>query len=78
MAADNDSAGTPIRHTAVTEGARPEHGALALREYGLLAPMGAAVDQDDTGDQGSKDGHEATRWTSDQARRETEEGGETW
>ena len=36
-AADKVSAGTLTRHTAGTDGARPEHSALARRKYGLLA-----------------------------------------
>ena len=52
--------GTPTRHTAGTDGARPKHGALARREYGLLAPKGMEVDPADTGDSGSEEIHEAT------------------
>ena len=77
MAADTDSLGTPTRHTAGTDGARPKHGALARREYGLLAPTGTAVNTAAAGDQGSRDGHKATRGTANQARRETGEGGGT-
>ena len=69
-AADNNSAETPPRHTAGTNSARPEHGALARREYGLLAPMGAVVDLAAMGDQGSEDGHEATMGTAGQTRQE--------
>ena len=76
-AADNGSVGNPIRHTAVTEGARPENGALARPEYGLLTLTVSAVNPDDVGDLGSENGHEATRGTCDQARRETEEGDKT-
>ena len=76
-AAVGDSVGTPTRHTAGTAGARPEHNALARREYHLLAPTGTSVDLADAGDQASKDSHEATRGTNDQARRETEEGDKT-
>ena len=39
MAADNGSAENPLRNTAGTDSARPEHGALARPKYGLLAPM---------------------------------------
>ena len=77
MAEENNSMGNPIRHTASTDSVRPEHGALARREYGLLAPTETAVDTVDVGNQGIGDGHEATRGTADQARRETEEGDET-
>ena len=55
--ADSDSAGTLLRNTSGTNGARPEHGALAHHEYGLLAPTGLAVYPAATGDQGSWDGH---------------------
>ena len=77
LAADNGSAGTPTRHTSGTDVARPEHGALARREYGLLVPTGAAVDPADAGDLGSEDGPESTRGAAGKARRETEEGGKT-
>ena len=73
-AAEIDSAGTLIKHTAGTEGARPEHGVLPCCEYGLLAPTGLVVNPAATGNQGSVDGHEATRGTADQVRRETEAG----
>ena len=59
-AADDGSAGTPSSHTAGTGGARPEHGALVCREYGLLAPAGMVVDPADAGDTGSEAGHGAT------------------
>ena len=65
--ADTNSAGTLPRHTAGTNGARPKHGALVRHEYGLLALTGTAVDPADAGDQGSGDGHEDTRGTSDQS-----------
>ena len=77
MTADNGSAGTLTRHTASTDGARPKHGGLVRREYGLLAPTGTAVDMDDTGDLGSEDGHEAIRGLDGKDKGETEEGGET-
>ena len=77
MAAVEDSAGTLIRHTAGTDGARPEHGTLAHREYRLLAPTGTAVNPSDAGDRGSKYGHDTTRGAANQAWRETEEGGDT-
>ena len=76
-AADNGSSGTPTRHTSGTDVARPEHGALARREYGLLSPTGMAVDPADAGELGNKDGHESTRGTAGHYRRETEEGDET-
>ena len=41
--AETDRMGTLPRHTAGTDGARPEHGALACRKYGLLALTGTAV-----------------------------------
>ena len=55
---DTNSAGTPPRHTAGTNGARNEHGVLARRKYGLLAPPGTAVNPSDAGDQESRDGHD--------------------
>ena len=73
----NGSAGTPTRHTSGTDGARTKHVALPHRKYGLLAPIGTAVDPDDAGDLGSKYSHEATGGTAGQDRKETEEGGET-
>ena len=76
-ATDNDSAGTLLMHIAGTDGARPNHGAIAHCKYGLLALRGAAVDPAAAGDQGSRDGHEATRGTSDQVRKEMEEGDKT-
>ena len=48
-AADTNIAGTRPRNTAGTDGNRPEHGALARCEYGLLAPIGTAVDPSDQG-----------------------------
>ena len=75
--ADGNSAGTLLRNISGTNSARPNHGVLARREYGLLAPTGPAVDPAATGDQGSGDGHEATRGTVDQAQRETEAGDRT-
>ena len=61
MAADNGSAGTPIRHTARTDSARTKYGLLVRSNYGLLAPMGTVVNSVDTGDLGSVDGHGGTR-----------------
>ena len=59
-AADGISTGTPTRHTAGTDDARPDHGTLLRRKYGLLAPTGTAVDPSNAGEPGSTDGHEAT------------------
>ena len=58
--ADNGSAKNPPRHTAGTGSARPEHGALARRDYGLLAPAGMVVNQSNVGDTGSEAGHGGT------------------
>ena len=69
--ADNGSSGTPMRHTASTNGARPKHIALACREYGLLASMGMAVDPANTGYPWSKASHEATWEQAGQDGRET-------
>ena len=74
MAADRDSKGARIRHTAGTDGTRTEHCALVRREYGLLVMTGPTVNPAAAGDQGSGDGHEDTRGTSEHARRETEVG----
>ena len=71
MSADDGSVGTPTRHTAGTDGARPEHAPLACRKYGLLVPTGTTVDLADVGDPGIKAGHGAT---GDQDEREPEEG----
>ena len=68
------NAETLLRNTAGTDGARPKHGALARRKYGLLAPMGQAVDPVAAGNQVSGDGHEATRGTAKRAQRDTEAG----
>ena len=78
MAAENGSVGTLTRHSSVTNGIRPENGALACRKYGLLAPTGTAVNSVNTGNPGSEDGHEATGGLTGQDGRETEEGDETW
>ena len=77
-AADNDSVGTLIRHTASTDSARAKHGMPARRKYGLLEPIGTVVNPDEAGDQGSGDGHKSTREKDAQAWMDTEEGGETW
>ena len=74
MAADNDRAGTPPRHTVGTDGARPAHGTLVRREYGLLAPTGTTVDPADAGDSVSEAGHGVTGY---QDGREPEEGDKT-
>ena len=59
-AADDGSAETPPRNTAGTNSARPKHGTLARRKYGLLAPEGTAVDPADAGDLSSEAGYGAT------------------
>ena len=76
--ADNNSVGTPIRHTAGANGARTEHGALAHHKYGLMPLTGTEVESSDAGDQGYKDGHEATRGTANLAPRDTDKGDKTW
>ena len=43
------------RHTDNSNGARPKHGALARRKYGLLAPEDPAGDPAAAGTQGSRD-----------------------
>ena len=75
--ADDGSTGTPTRHNANTDGTRPEHGTLAHRENGLLAPTGTAVDPANTGDPGSEDRHETTGEHAGQDGRDTDEGDET-
>ena len=76
-AEDNCRAGTLTRHTVGTDGARPEHGALACREYGLLAPTVMVVNLANMGDPGSAYGHEAIGRLDGQAQRDTEDGDET-
>ena len=75
--AENNNMGTLLRHTTVTDGARPKHSALARREYSLLAPTGTVFNPAAARDQVSGDGHEAIRMTANQSRRETGEGGGT-
>ena len=73
-AAENGSAENRPRHTAGTNVARPEHGALARREYGLLAPTGMVVIPDDAGEPSSKASHEATGdWDGRNPEEEVEE-----
>ena len=60
-AADVGSTVTPPRHTAGTDGNRPEHGALTRQEYSLLAPAVTAVDPADAGDPSSTAGHGVKR-----------------
>ena len=76
-AVDTNSAGTPPRHTAGTDGARTEHGALARRKYGLLVPAGTAVDPADAGYQESGEGYGAIGGAAKQARRDTGVGNKT-
>ena len=71
------SAGTLLRHTVGTDGARPKHGTLARRKYGLLALVGTGFDPAVAGIQGSGNDHKDTRGTANQAQRETEAGGGT-
>ena len=61
------------RNSDGTNGARPKHGALARRKYGLLVPAGTVVDPYNVGDPGSEAGHGATE---DQDGRELEEEGD--
>ena len=74
MTAVGESAGTPLRHTAGTDGTIPKHNALARRKYSLLAPTGPEFDPAAVGDQVSRDGHEATRGTAERSQKETEAG----
>ena len=74
---DDGSAGTPTRHTAVNFGTENERGVLALRECGLLVPMGTVVDPFDAEDPGSKGGNRSTGEQARQDRREPEQGGKT-
>ena len=73
-AADDSSAGNPLRHTTSTDNDRPKHGELAYREYGLLTPTGTAVDQAEAGYPGSEAGNGAA---GEQTGRKLEEGGKT-
>ena len=54
--------------------ARPEHGALARREYGLLAPKEPAGNPAAAEPQGSGDSPENTTCTGETDRRETRTG----
>ena len=73
-AADDSIAGTPPRHTAGTNGARPKHSALAHHECALLGPTVTEVNQADVGDPGSAAVHGVT---GDQDQRDLEEGDKT-
>ena len=75
IAAGDGSAENRPRHTAGTDGARPEHGAVSRRKYGSLAPAGTAVNQPDTGERGNKACHGAT--TEQDGTDPEEEGDET-
>ena len=66
--------GTPHRHTAGTDSARPKKDTHSRCKYSLLMPTGPGVDPDAAGNQVSGDGHKATRGTAGQAQRETETG----
>ena len=60
-----------------TNGARPKHGALARREYGLLAPEEPAGDPAAVELQECGDGHEATMGTGLPDVKETDTGYQT-
>ena len=51
------------RYPDVAIGARPKHGALARREYGLLAPKDPAGDLAAAELQERRDGHKSTMGT---------------
>ena len=71
---DDQSAGTPSRHTPGTDGARTKNVMLARREYGYLAPTRPAADPANTGYPESAAGHGATGEQARQGGRDTEEG----
>ena len=56
------------------KGARTEHGALTVREYGLLAPEGPAGNPDAAVPQGNGEDPEDTIWTGVTDGRETRTG----
>ena len=53
-----DSTQTPHRHPDEADSARPEHGALARRKYGLMATEDPAGDAAAVVTQVIRDGHE--------------------
>ena len=53
----------PQSHPDSVKGARPKHGALARREYGILVPEELAGNPDAEGSQGSWDSPEDTMGT---------------
>ena len=61
----------PQSHSKGAGGSRPEHGALARREYGLLVPEELAGDPDAAGAQGSGDNPKDTIGAGGTDRRET-------
>ena len=61
----------PRRHPDGTNGARPEHGALARREFGLLALEEPAGESAVAEPQGSGDSPKDTTGTGDTDGRET-------
>ena len=66
-----DSTGTLHRHTASTNGARPENDMHSRREYGLLSPTEQADDPVAAGNQVKRYGHNSSRGTAKQAKRAT-------
>ena len=64
----------PHGHPNGADGARPKHGAIARRKYGLLAPAEPASDPAAAETKVSGDIHNATIEMEDQDRRETETG----
>ena len=53
------------RHCDGSDGARPEHGVLVHRDYGLMASEGLAGNLSTTGFQGSRDNPKDTTETGD-------------
>ena len=66
--------GIPQRHPNGADGARPDHGALELQKYGLLAPEEPADDPYATEPQDSRDNPKDTSETGITDKRGTETG----
>ena len=74
-AEDNGSAGSRLQQSDGADRTRSKHGALARREYDLLASEATEGGPDNTVANGSKEGHEA--WANREGTEMEEEGEET-